>query len=103
MKKKKRIDTFSFQRLGIPAGAILSFKRDPRITVTVIDDRHVDFLGRVMYPSGVVKNLLGYTTDPLRFLVYSGRTISRIRTERKILANMKRNERYTSQYSGESQ
>lgn len=45
-KPRKRNETFSFLKSGIPVGAVLHFKRDPTITCIVVGDPYMVDFGR---------------------------------------------------------
>ena len=46
-KERGRRSKFTFSSVGIPVGSILHFVRDENVTVTVVDDRNVEFEGEV--------------------------------------------------------
>ena len=46
-KERNRRGNFIFPSVGIPVGSTLHFVRDKNVTVTVVDDRNVEFEGEV--------------------------------------------------------
>ena len=46
-KERGRRSNFTFSSVGIPVGSVLHFVRDEDVTVTVVDDRNVEFEGEI--------------------------------------------------------
>lgn len=55
----KRAQDFSFTALGIPIGATLTYTSDPRITCTIINDKHVEYKGKDYTLAALVRTLKG--------------------------------------------
>ena len=69
--------------MGIPIGAILNFKKDPEILVTVIAPRKVRMNEQETSLTAVTQQLLGlgYATAPVPHWLYEGRSHSEIYEE----------------------
>ncbi len=82
-KERTRRSNFTFSSVGIPVGATLHFVRDENITVKVVDDRNVDFEGKVTSLSQSSLTLLtrdyswkASTVAGPQFWVYENETLS---------------------------
>lgn len=89
-KERRRRSKFSFSSVGIPEGSKLHFVRDESVTVTVVDDRNVEFEGEIKSLSQSSATLLkrdyGWTTTTVQgpnFWMYENETLSerRLRLE----------------------
>lgn len=72
---------FAFSIVGIKPGEEIVFKRDKRIVLTVVDDKHVKYNGEVTSLSAVAKELLKRNSDvqgPLHF-TYKGEVLTKLR------------------------
>ena len=72
---------FAFSMVGIKPGEEIVFKRDKRIVLTVVDDKHVKYKGEVTSLSAVAKVLLKRNSDvqgPLHF-TYKGEVLTKLR------------------------
>lgn len=72
---------FAFSMVGIMPGEEIVFKRDKRIVLTVVDDRHVRYKDEVTSLSAVAKELLKRNSDvqgPLHF-TYKGEILTKLR------------------------
>ena len=92
-KERTRRSNFTFSSVGIPVGSTLHFVRDENITVEVVDDRNVDFEGKVTSLSQSSLTLLtrdyGWKASTVagpQFWVYENETLSerRCRLESEI-------------------
>ena len=68
--------------MGIPVGATLSY-REGNATVTVVDERHVNYNGRVCFLTAATKELMGLNTSiqPTPYWLYEGKTLKKIYDE----------------------
>jgi len=63
-KKEKKEDrqkakSKGFAALGVPIGAVLTYRKDPKITATVVDEKNkVEYKGKVYPISGLAKELM---------------------------------------------
>ena len=86
-KERGRRSSFNFSSVGIPLGATLHFVRDESMTVTVVDDRSVEFEGEVTSLSQSSAILLnrdyGWNTSSVqgpRYWIYENETLSERRS-----------------------
>ena len=77
--ERVRRPIMNFKAMGIPVGATLSY-REGNATVTVVDERHVNFNGRVCFLTAVTKELMGLDTSiqPAPYWLYEGKTLKNI-------------------------
>ena len=82
-KERTRRSNFTFSSVGIPVGSTLHFVRDENITVEVVDDRNVEFEGKVTSLSQSSLTLLtrdyGWKASTVagpQFWVYENETLS---------------------------
>ena len=80
--ERVRRPIMNFKAMGIPVGAILSY-REGNATVTVVDERHVNYNGRVCFLTAVTKELMGLDTSiqPAPYWLYEGKTLKKIYDE----------------------
>ena len=86
-KERTRRSNFTFSSVGIPFGSTLHFVRDETITVKVVDDRNVEFEGKVTSLSQSSLTLLtrdyGWKASTVagpQFWVYENETLSERRS-----------------------
>jgi hypothetical protein len=86
-KERTRRSNFTFSSVGIPVGSTLHFVRDESITVKVVDDRNVEFEGKVTSLSQSSLTLLtrdyGWKASTVagpQFWVYENETLSERRS-----------------------
>jgi len=86
-KERTRRSNFTFSSVGIPVGSTLHFVRNESITVNVVDDRNVDFEGKVTSLSQSSLTLLtrdyGWKASTVagpQFWVYENETLSERRS-----------------------
>ena len=60
VKEAARRGPFNFGVCGIPVGAELVYVDDPSIRVTVLDDRHIQYLGETTSLSALAQRLKGF-------------------------------------------
>lgn len=73
---------FRFSTCNIPIGSELTFINNRAVTVTVADDRHVNYNGEIISMSALASKLLG--RGPLqgpRWFEYNGKILSELRNE----------------------
>jgi hypothetical protein len=89
-KERNRRTNFTFSSVNIPIGSVLHFVRDEDITVSVVDDKSVDFEGEITSLSqSSIKILVrdfGWKSTQVtgpRYWVYENETLSerRLRLE----------------------
>lgn len=70
-------ENFSFVKSNIPVGAVLEYVNDKNITCKVIDDRHIEYNGQIMYLTGLAKILLNKKTGIAgpRYFKYNGKEL----------------------------
>ncbi len=76
-ERSARGETFSFEKCHIPRGAVLSYVKNSAITCTVYDDRKVEYQGKAMYMTALVKMLTGSDSNiagPI-FFTYNGKNL----------------------------
>ncbi len=80
--ERTRRPNMNFIEMGIPLGAMLSYV-DGDVQVTVVDARHVNFKGRVMFLTAVTKEIMGldYSVQPAPHWTYEGKTLRKIYEE----------------------
>jgi hypothetical protein len=86
-KERTRRSNFTFSSVGLPVGSTLHFVRNESITVNVVDDRNVDFEGKVTSLSQSSLTLLtrdyGWKASTVagpQFWVYENETLSERRS-----------------------
>ena len=86
-KERTRRSNFTFSSVGIPVGSTLHFVRNESITVNVVDDRNVDFEGKVTSLSQSSLTLLtrdygskASTVAGPQYWVYENETLSERRS-----------------------
>ena len=90
-KERTRRSNFTFLSVGIPVGSTLHFVRDESITVKVVDDRNVEFEGKVTSLSQSSLTLLsrdyGWKASTVagpQFWVYENETLSERRSRLEV-------------------
>ena len=78
-KQKVKRPPINFSKCGIPVGAELVYKEDPNVTVTVIDDKKVQYGNDITSLSAVAAQLKGYKSiQGSSYFTYNGELISDI-------------------------
>lgn len=83
LSNDKRSSPFSFEKCKIPAGAKITFCFDQTIAARVVDDRHIEYDGKITSLTALAKTLLGKTNGiagPLYFK-YKGKILNDLRHE----------------------
>ena len=86
-RERKRRSSFTFSSVDIPEGSILHFVRDENITVTVVDDKNVEFEGEISSLSQSSLKILtrdyGWSSTTVtgpRYWIYENETLSERRS-----------------------
>ncbi len=82
-KATKHRPPLNFSQMGIPADSILTYNADESITVKVISDKKVEYLGEEISLTAVTTKLLNskYGVQPTPRWSYNGRNLSEIYDE----------------------
>lgn len=74
---------FNFKMVNIPVGAELVFSRDENKKATVVDDRLVNYEGKITSLSNSAKELLGYDypVQGTAYWMYEGETLDELRSK----------------------
>lgn len=80
--KQSRRPRMNFHELGIPTGAVLTSTEDPAVTAIVMDERKVQFEGRVCSLTSATREVLGladdYAIQPSPYWSYDGKRLKDI-------------------------
>lgn len=79
-KATKHRPPLNFSQMGIPIGSILTYNADPKITVTVISEKKVEYMGEETSLTAVTSKLLEskYAVQPTPKWSYNGQNLSSI-------------------------
>lgn len=79
-KATKHRPPLNFSQMGIPIGSILTYNADPKITVTVISEKKVEYMGEETSLTTVTSKLLEskYAVQPTPKWSYNGQNLSSI-------------------------
>lgn len=82
---KERRAPFSFSKSEIPMGAEINFIEDDTIKATVIDDRHIMYMGETTSVSALAQRLKGFehAVQGTLWFSYQGKILRDIRMERE--------------------
>jgi hypothetical protein len=68
-----------FAALGIPIGSILTFKKDPAVTVKTLDDKNkVEYLGKPYSISTLAKQLVGSPVSGYLYFKFEGKVLKNL-------------------------
>lgn len=83
IQKVEKAQKFKFSMIGLHGGEELSFVKDPSIKVTVADDKHVRYQGKLWSVTKLAQKLLHKTTRlrGTRYFLYQGKTLAELRAE----------------------
>lgn len=75
--KRPRMD---FGEMGIPMGSVLTYRNDPAVSVSVADNRQVEYGGETRSLTSVTTELLGtpYQVQPSPYWSFEGRSLKQI-------------------------
>ncbi len=80
--KRARRPKMNFHELGIPNGSVLVSTEEPAVTVTVVDERKVQFAGEVCSLTAATRKVLqladDYALQPSPFWTFNGKTLKEI-------------------------
>ena len=73
-EQRTRAAHFTFSGAKIPIGATLEYYDNPEITCTVVDDRHINYQGQIMYLTTLAKIITGKESGVAgpRYFKYKG-------------------------------
>ena len=78
-KLKTMRPKLNYAKLGIPVGSVLHYKKDENITVTVLDDCKVCYLGEACSLTGATKSIMGLpaksSIQPTSYWLYNNRNL----------------------------
>lgn len=79
-KATKHRPPLNFSQMGIPIGSILTYNADPKITVTVISEKKVEYMGEETSLTAVTSKLLEskFAVQPTPKWSYNGQNLSSI-------------------------
>ena len=78
-EERKKAKSKGFSELGVPVGAVLTFRRDPSVTVTVVDDKNkVEYNGKVYLISGIAKELMKTPISGYHAFKYNGVLLAKL-------------------------
>lgn len=79
-KATKHRPPLNFSQMGIPIGSILTYNADSKITVTVVSEKKVEYLGEEASLTAVTTKLLNskYAVQPTPRWSYNGTNLSEI-------------------------
>ena len=79
-KATKHRPPLNFSQMGIPIGSILTYNADPKITVTVLSEKKVEYMGEETSLTAVTSKLLEskYAVQPTPKWSYNGQNLSSI-------------------------
>lgn len=82
-KAKKHRPPLNFAQMGIPIGSTLTYDADPEITVAVISEKKVDYLGEETSLTAATSKILGlnYGVHPTNRWSYKGKNLQDIYDE----------------------
>lgn len=79
-KATKHRPPLNFKQMGIPVGIVLIYNADPTVTVTVLNDKKVEYLGEETSLTAVTTKLLGskYSVQPTPRWSFNGTNLQEI-------------------------
>lgn len=80
-KPKVRRPPVNFAKCGIPVGAELVFIEDPNVVCTVVDERKVQYNGKITSLSAISDGIKGHSTQGPSYFTYKGKKVSEIAAE----------------------
>lgn len=78
--RSSRRPTMNYREMGIMPGAVLSYVKDRSITVTVLNDKKVNYLGNEYFLTPITRQLTAIEslTLPAPYWEYEGRNLRAI-------------------------
>ena len=77
--KRQKAKSKGFSELGVPVGAILSFRKDPSVTCTVLDGKNkVEYQGKSYPISGLAKELMKTSVSGYQAFLYEGTLLAKL-------------------------
>jgi hypothetical protein len=76
---RKKAKSKGFAVLGVPVGSILTYRKDPTITCTVVDDKNkVEYKGKVYPISGLAKELMNTPISGYHAFKFNGVLLAKL-------------------------
>ena len=77
--ERQKSKSKGFSELGVPVGATLTFRRDPAVTCTVVDEKNkVEYKGKVYPISGLAKELMNTPISGYHAFKYNGVLLAKL-------------------------
>lgn len=77
--ERQKAKTKGFAALGVPVGAVLTYRKDPTITATVVDEKNkVEYEGKVYPISGLAKKLMETPISGYHAFKYNGILLAKL-------------------------
>jgi len=77
--ERQKAKSKGFAALGLPIGAIITFRKDSAITATVVDDKNkVEYKGKVYPISGLAKELMKTPISGYHAFKYNGVLLAKL-------------------------
>lgn len=80
-KPKPRKPPVNFAKCGIPVGAQLVFTEDPSVVCTVVNERKVEYNGKITSLSAISDAIKGHSTQGPSYFTYNGKKVNEIAAE----------------------
>jgi hypothetical protein len=81
---RQKAKSKGFAALGVPVGAVLTYRKDPKITATVVDDKNkVEYKGKVYPISGLAKELMQCPISGYHAFKYNGVLLAKLGSDDK--------------------
>jgi len=78
-EERQKAKSKGFAEIGVPIGAVLTFRKDPGITATVVDDKNkVEYQGKVYRISGLAKELMKTAISGYHAFKYNGVLLAKL-------------------------
>ena len=78
-EERQKSKSKGFAVLGVPVGAILTYRKDPKITATVVDEKNkVEYKGKVYPISGLAKELMQCPISGYHAFKYNGVLLAKL-------------------------
>jgi hypothetical protein len=78
-EERQKAKSKGFGVLGVPIGAVLTYRKDPKVTATVVDDKNkVECKGKTYPISGLAKELMGCPISGYHAFKYNGVLLAKL-------------------------
>ena len=71
----------NFAKCGIPVGAELVYIEDPNVVCTVLNERKVQYNGKITSLSGIAGEIKGHSVQGPAYFTYNRKKVSEIAAE----------------------